>query len=158
MMMGVASQMTEEERDLEKIRLDPSLPREVQLPKPRGGSTGFEELSAKIVDLKGVARPGIFGGEPGQWREWKFKFETTAALLGLDEILEAIPNTCASLRTETFGEALRARSRLLYSILAQVCSGKALAVIRTSERMNGVHAWALLLGSVDRTTLIHVCL
>ena len=115
-----------------------------QLPQPRE-SAGFNELAAKIVDLKGVARPGRFSGEASHWREWKFKFETSAALLGMDEVLDAIPLATMDLHMHSLSEGLRLRARVLYSILAQVCSGKALAIVRTAERLNGIHAWWLLL-------------
>eukprot|EP00972_Heterocapsa_arctica_P081453 12006660-Heterocapsa_arctica.AAC.1 len=50
----------------------------------------FMEVAAKLVDLRGVARPPSFSGNATDWTEFKFRLESVAALLELDGLMEKV--------------------------------------------------------------------
>eukprot|EP00972_Heterocapsa_arctica_P105877 15596619-Heterocapsa_arctica.AAC.1 len=62
--------------------------RPVGLGPEGGGVRGFREVAAKLVDLRGVARPPSFSGVESNWPEFRFRLESVAALLDLDVFLE----------------------------------------------------------------------
>eukprot|EP00972_Heterocapsa_arctica_P098372 14517586-Heterocapsa_arctica.AAC.1 len=44
---------------------------------PEGyGARGFREVAAKLVDLRGVARPPSFSGVESDWAEFRFRLES----------------------------------------------------------------------------------
>eukprot|EP00972_Heterocapsa_arctica_P062745 9254350-Heterocapsa_arctica.AAC.1 len=54
-------------------------------------SKAFEEVAARLVDLRGVARPPSLTGKDAEWPEFRFRMESIASLLGCDAIMaEAI--------------------------------------------------------------------
>eukprot|EP00972_Heterocapsa_arctica_P065110 9612619-Heterocapsa_arctica.AAC.1 len=63
-------------------------------PRPSGDVRpdvhSFTEVAAKLVDLRGVARPPSFSGNATDWTEFKFRFESVAALLELDGLMEKV--------------------------------------------------------------------
>ena len=46
------------------------------------------DVMAKLVDLRGVAKPPVFTGRVEDWSEFRFKMENIAALLSLDDLLQ----------------------------------------------------------------------
>ena len=46
------------------------------------------ETAARLVDLKGVARPPTFNGSAAAWPTWKFRMQSVAALLGLRQRMD----------------------------------------------------------------------
>ena len=49
--------------------------------------SGFGDVSARLVDLRGIARPPTFSGKDEEWPEFRFRMEAIASLLGCEEIL-----------------------------------------------------------------------
>ena len=39
--------------------------------------------AAKLVDMKGAAAPPPFSGDDAAWQDWRFRFQTIMALLGM---------------------------------------------------------------------------
>ena len=105
---------------------------------------GFGELAAKLVDLKGIAKLPNFGGQEKHWQDFRFKFESGAALLDLDFAMTATLELEQMVTLSMLGDQAQARARLLYAILVQLCHGRALALIRLVEIGNGFAAWPRL--------------
>ena len=57
-------------------------------PPGHGGGGSYQEVAAKLVDLRGVGRPPNFSGYENEWSDFKFKMESVCALLGVDVVME----------------------------------------------------------------------
>eukprot|EP00972_Heterocapsa_arctica_P103293 15221709-Heterocapsa_arctica.AAC.1 len=49
--------------------------------------SAFNDVAARFVDLRGIARPPTFSGRDVEWPEVRFGMEAIASLLGCQEIL-----------------------------------------------------------------------
>ena len=119
-----------------------------------GERTSFAEVAAKLVDLRGVARPLSFSGSLGDWAEFKFRLESTTSLLGLDELIDkaAKDNNFVVVTEDEIG-----RSKFVYNILVTLCHGRALALIRKVKRADGVGAWGALVREFEPETAGRYC-
>ena len=105
-----------------------------------------------MLDTRVTGRAPEFSGEDAGWDEWSFRFTTWCGLLGVGEAgdrivsrLEAIelkPESCPDMAS--CGTDAQKAARALYNVMAQVCRGKALAIVRRTERGHGYLAWANL--------------
>ena len=130
--MGLRQKISEE--TVEAVIDDPQVAAEAQAAgwhPPWQGS--YQEVAAKLVDVKGVGRLPNFSGLETERSDFKFKMESACALLGLDTIMEG------SERFLTPEETVKAK--LLYNILVQVCQGRALLLIRQVQRADRAAAW-----------------
>ncbi|CAE8609876.1 unnamed protein product [Polarella glacialis] len=50
----------------------------------------YMDVAARMVDLKGVAKPPVFTGREADWSAWRFRFESAMALLDLDGVMKAL--------------------------------------------------------------------
>ena len=106
----------------------------------------IHELGSKLADLRGICKPPMYDGRPSAFAEWKFRLRNFAALLNLDLALEwAEKHTLADLDRVQFDPVDAAKDKLLYGLLVQVCTGRALAVIRRATGAHGLQSWMLLL-------------
>jgi hypothetical protein len=100
------------------------------------------DLGMKPVDLKSLAKPPQFTGKDEDFVEWRFKMESLNGLLQLEEAMEA------AAQTESMSEAVADRwkpsSKLVYNLLATVCSGRALTIVKLVPQRNGFVAWRRL--------------
>eukprot|EP00972_Heterocapsa_arctica_P030548 4496859-Heterocapsa_arctica.AAC.1 len=114
------------------------------VPVPPDGRVD-SDWGAKLVDLKGVARPPEFSGrEDHDWYECKFRFSSAMSLLG---ILPAM-RYCADIPYPVDYHAIspdgRQKNTLLYNLLVQLVRGRALAVVRGVDDANGLEVWRQL--------------
>ena len=98
----------------------------------------------RLLDLKGVARPPTFNGEPAGWSEFHFKFMAMLDLLEMGDMAVAAAGLNREITIQEMTTYYRVRARLLYAILVQTLSGRALAILRLVERSNGLEAWRRL--------------
>ena len=127
--------------DLEIYPPGPSPPRQSQA-QPRMVGTAesihpMTALSSRLVDLKGVAKPPTWDGREQAYQEWKFRFESVMALLDLEVGMKQAVDTGGQEALDTLSSMERGRSKLLYNILVQVVSGKALSLVRLGEIFMG---------------------
>ena len=47
----------------------------------------FAEVAARLVDIRGVAKPPIFSGREADWADFKFRLEAIAELLGCEDVM-----------------------------------------------------------------------
>ena len=105
----------------------------------------FSEQAARLVDLRGVARPPNFSGSCEAWSEFKFRMESMSGLLSLDAgMANCLTCTVEQLELARLSAEEATRSRLLYNLLVQICSGRASALLRLTQRGNGHLAWRKL--------------
>jgi hypothetical protein len=90
----------------------------------------YMDVAARMVDLKGVAKPPAFTGREADWSAWRFRFESAMALLDLDGVMKAAASHPHPITIGEMTGIAVARSKLLYNILIQVCQGRALAILR----------------------------
>ena len=106
---------------------------------------GYAEIAGKIFDMKNLMKLPPFDGEDGKWREWKFGIENVLSMMSLDRLMKWAEKTnSVDLEIEFFSEDKLEAARFLYGILIQVCTGKALSILRLCEDKNGLLAWLKL--------------
>ena len=100
-----------------------------------------------IVDTKVLDRVKDFDGRDESWTVWSFGFQATAGLLGLEEAMQTAVDVAtdqeASLAALGDHEIV-VKSKALYFILIQACSGKAANILTSCERHNGLLVWRYL--------------
>ena len=101
------------------------------------------ETAAKLIDLRGVAKPPTFGGAVEQWRDFKFKFLSTMSMLGLSDYMEYALTVPEENLNGLTGE-LQVQTRFLYNILVQLTQNRALNIVRAVTGSNGFSAWRRL--------------
>eukprot|EP00972_Heterocapsa_arctica_P046387 6845750-Heterocapsa_arctica.AAC.1 len=67
-----------------------------------------------MVDLRGLVRPAPFTGDREDWPEFRFKLESVATFMGLDDVMEK----AAAGRDWVTTEAEEKISRFLHALLA----------------------------------------
>ena len=133
--------------DMEEPQVQgPQLPAEAAQAAPaEAARNSFKEAAARLVDMRGVARPPTFNGASEAWGEFRFRLESLAGLLSLDVGMKKA-RTCSleELALEVDDEDEATRSRLLYNLLVQICGGRASTLLRLLPRGNGWLAWRKL--------------
>ncbi len=71
------------------------------------------EAAARLVDLRGVARPPTFSGRTEDWSEFRFRFDSIGSLLGLEPLLEKAART----QNEMLDDNEETSSHFLYNLL-----------------------------------------
>ena len=63
-----------------------------QLPGVAVGPThvreSYQQVAQKLVDMRGVTHPPPFNGEDEAWQDWRFRFQTVAALLDIGDVMD----------------------------------------------------------------------
>ena len=70
-----------------QVREQQRLAQEIPVPADRA-PVSFADVAAKLVDLRGVAKPPVFSGKESDWADFRFRLESIAALLGCDKAME----------------------------------------------------------------------
>ena len=102
---------------------------------PKGISVA--EAMEKMVDLKSIARPPTCNGSEKEWASWKFRFGHVMGLLGLSEGMRAAEVQAEAYEQSALADDDKAKSMMLYTILVQTCSGKAMSIIQLVPNSNG---------------------
>ncbi|CAE8641691.1 unnamed protein product, partial [Polarella glacialis] len=97
-------------------------------------AVNFQEVAAKMLDLRGLARPPTFTGLDPEWPEFRYRLESLATMLGIDELMAAAAGGLDPLDFDLLTPDERSRSKFLHALLVQLCSGKALAIIKLHEK------------------------
>ena len=122
---------------------------------------GLLQLSAQIVrprvDLKGWARPPYFNGTESDWPEFKSRLENLASLFDLEELLTQAGAYGGSIVFDDLTSDERANTKFLYSLLVQVCAGRAMKLIRLVPRHDGFSAWQRLVQEYEPQLLSRHC-
>jgi hypothetical protein len=117
----------------------------------------FREVAGRMVDMRGVAKPPNFTGLETDWAEWKFRMEAILSLLGLDDLAEAAVREGVDADARLMTDADELRSKILYNLLVQLCSGKALSLVRTVRRADGLGSWAKLVREYEPSVAARHC-
>ena len=107
------------------------------------GAGGNMNSASRLLDLKGVARPPMFNGDPAGWRDFQFKFMAMLDHLEMGDMAVAAASMDREITIQEMSAYCRVRARL-HAILAQILTGRALAILRLVERSNGLEAWRRL--------------
>ena len=103
----------------------------------------FAEYARRLVDLKGVGKFPAFSGEEPEWPDWRFRFENCAELIDLGEGMRYVEKEMCEIDIDRLLPKNVQRTKLLYGILAQVCSGRALSLLRLVRKRNGPEGWRI---------------
>ena len=105
-------------------------------------------MTTPIMDQRVFGRPPSFNGAESDWTDWCFQMESFFGLMGHDDSLTEV---VARTRTENrvipsaeFGANHIGPSSFVFNVLVQVCKGKALSILKLSEKGNGYSAWTSL--------------
>ncbi len=118
----------------------------------QAGGLPEDEWGAKLLDLKGVARPPTFNGEERSWPEFRFKFLSVMELMGAGAWMRAAASLRRPIAMSECSPEIAAKSRLLYMVLIQVCTGKPLTILRLVTEANGLEAWRLIVAEYEPAT------
>ena len=102
------------------------------------------DAAARLLDLKGLVRLPEFDGQEKSWEPFKFRLMSCLSVLELDQFLVLAGRLTEPLQAALLDDSGRARGRLLYTILTQCCSGKALSMLKLVDMGNGFEAWRRL--------------
>ncbi len=102
------------------------------------------EMKVGLLDLKGLAKVPIFDSKDEMWEEWKFRFEAVMDLVGVGDVMRLAAGLEREITLEEMNEENRHKARLLYQILLQSVTGKALTLLRAVARSSGLEAWRRL--------------
>ena len=84
-----------------------------------------------------------FHGQEPHGSAWKFRFTNVMGLFGLNNLL-SMAEPEAVFTKAGLGPDLQQKSEMLWALLAQLCHGRAFALVRLSERNHGFAAWRRL--------------
>ena len=98
---------------------------------------------AALIDTRAVGKLGDFSGAPTDWSDWSFKATAWFAPLNppgmvVIEVLDSARDHAVPLRGEDFSEAVRSFSSTMFNVLVQVVKAKALGIVKTGPRLNGL--------------------
>ena len=102
------------------------------------------EQYARLTDLKGVGKVPHFNGNENAFPDWKWKFEIAMSLLNIKSIMDQARTQVEPVELSSLDEQQTIQSQMLFAILAQALSGKALSILKLIENNNGLEAWRRL--------------
>ena len=105
---------------------------------------GYQGQAVKLVDLRGIAQPPPFSGDEKAWVDWRFRFQTVAALMNLYEVVRLAAAHPRQITQEELSEETMWKGRTLYRLLVALVSGRALGIIRQVPEGQGLEAWRCL--------------
>eukprot|EP00442_Polarella_glacialis_P050395 CAMPEP_0115162470 /NCGR_PEP_ID=MMETSP0227-20121206/71976_1 /TAXON_ID=89957 /ORGANISM="Polarella glacialis, Strain CCMP 1383" /LENGTH=160 /DNA_ID=CAMNT_0002574677 /DNA_START=443 /DNA_END=921 /DNA_ORIENTATION=+ len=121
-------------------------------------ATSFQDAAIRVCDFKGLARPPTFSGRDQDWPEFRYRFESLATLLGFDQLLDQASKIgFDGLDVDLFTEEDHAKSRFVHAILVQLCSGKALSLVKLTPKTNGFDAWSALVHEYEPELVSRYC-
>ncbi|CAE8640336.1 unnamed protein product [Polarella glacialis] len=121
-------------------------------------ATSFQDAAIRVCDFKGLARPPTFSGRDQDWPEFRYRFESLATLLGFDQLLDQASKVgFDGLDVDLFTEEDYAKSRFVHAILVQLCSGKALSLVKLTPKTNGFDAWSALVHEYEPELVSRYC-
>ena len=104
---------------------------------------GISELRS-IVDTRVMEKIPIFDGNETHFAEWRFTFEATCGLLGLEEVLrQAVMSTHDEASLSVFAQQpdVSLKNRAVYYLLVASCRGRAQVLVRGVPKHAGLVAW-----------------
>ena len=99
-----------------------------------------------MADLKLVGKPTSYDGDEDRWQEWSYTTKAYLIMAGLASgtWLNRLSRWETAVDEEEIPEQFREHSRAVYYILAMLCKGRALTIIRTVPEGNGFESWRRL--------------
>ena len=104
------------------------------------------EAKEYAADLKHVARPRSFSGDPQLFREWKFSFENYMLLLDavyLTAMTTAEQSVTAIMLVEDKPETAK-RAVTLFAVIASLTTSRASRLVQGVKTRNGFEVWRQL--------------
>ena len=123
-----------------------------QATRPQRGSDEQDQLRSTI-DTRVLEKVQSFDGTDAKFTEWRFSFEASCCLLGLENAMMVASSHAdeEGIQLVDMSDDVRIRSKALYYLLVSVCKGKAQVLIRGAERHNGLLAWHRMVKSYEPT-------
>ena len=94
-----------------------------------------------LFDLKGITRLLDFTGREEDWADWHYRTKAVMPLLGLYDLIVQVEAQQQSPDQAQLSQADQAKSKLLWSLLTQVCKGRAYTILRLCPDGCGVLVW-----------------
>ena len=119
---------------------------QVQQAKARQASPVGRDLSELrcIVDTRVMEKIPIFDGNEANFAEWRFTFEATCGLLGLEEVLRQsvlATHDEASINVYAQQPDVSLKKKAVYYLLVASCRGRAQVLVRGVPKHAGLMAW-----------------
>ena len=111
---------------------------------PPGLAPGLTFPSAKLLDLKGLAKPEKFDGLDEHGLDWREGFQSSMELLNLTPYLLAIDRMVEPIEFDKLTLQEQTLTKLLHAILRSCLEGRAKSIYKLVTRANGFEAWRQL--------------
>ena len=97
-------------------------------------------------DLKLLAKPPNFAGDPEHWSNWKFALVNWLSLVDMDypSLMEQVGGRTTHVDVDEHNADLVRQTNLLYVLLASLLTGRAQVFARSIPDRNGFELWRLL--------------
>eukprot|EP00972_Heterocapsa_arctica_P021888 3221419-Heterocapsa_arctica.AAC.1 len=67
--------------------------------------------------MRGIAQPPPFSGDDAMWQDWRFRFQSIAALLDLRDVMKIAAGHPREITEEELNRENTWKGRMLYSLL-----------------------------------------
>ena len=119
---------------------------QVHQAQARKASPVRQDLSElrSIVDTRVMEEIPIFDGNEAHFAEWRFTFEATCGLLGLEEVLrQSVLSTHDEASINVFAQQpeVSLKNKAVYYLLVASCRGRAQVLVRGVPKHAGLVAW-----------------
>ena len=119
---------------------------QVHQAQARQASPVGQEISElrSIVDTRVTEKIPIFDGNEAHFAEWRFTFEATCGLLGLEEVLrQSVLSTHDEASLNVFAQQpeVSLKNKAVYHLLVASCRGRAQVLVRGVPKHAGLVAW-----------------
>ncbi len=81
-------------------------------------------MAQQILDTRSIGTPRSFDGHDDHWHSFCFRFESYAALLGMDKPMQKAAEATDQIDLDTVGDPLKESGRQIYHLLVQLVEGK----------------------------------
>ena len=102
-------------------------------------------MASKLFDIKGMLNCPQFDGRGQNWQEFKFRFENLSSMLGLIEgVRWSERHSLEETDSVPMSELDKVKDQVLYTLLLQTCTGRAITIMRQGPVQRGLLAWRYL--------------
>jgi hypothetical protein len=98
--------------------------------------------ASRVMDMKQLCAPPSFDGAENKWAEWRCHMDSLFVLVGISKSTTwAVQASPLEIEMSLLPKEYEGISVFLHAILSQLCSGKALTIVRLCADNNGLRAW-----------------
>lgn len=100
-----------------------------------------------VIDTKVLTRMTVWDGKDPGWQEWSFIFESSDALIGIEDDMMIVVNNSSdnAVQPGAMNDRAKVVAKALCHLLISLVRGKAFTIVKNCEKHNGLLAWRRLM-------------